>query len=134
MSNEDQSTIRRAPKAQPSFTGFRRYGRKAIEAQIIVQDSEGWEIPLDCVNISPTGMFIESPYLFDVGDEHVLIFRTPRDSRWVRVRARVVRVEEGQPDEEARPVRPEEQPAGMAYEFVTTDEDTWEHLCEFVAP
>lgn len=131
MSNDDESTIRRAPKAQPSFTGFRRYGRKLVEAEIIVQDSDGWEIPLDSVNISPTGMFVESKYLFNVGDEHVLIFRTEGDARWVRVRARVVRVQEGELDERVEPA--EDQPAGMAYEFVTADENTWEHLREFVA-
>ncbi len=131
MPNEDESTIRRAPKAQPSFTGFRRYGRKAVEAEIIVQDSDGWEIPLESVNISPTGMFVESQYLFDVGDEHVLIFRPSGESPWVRVRARVVRVQEGELDERVEPA--ENPPAGMAYEFVTADDQTWEHLREFVA-
>ncbi len=126
MSQDDKkSSIRRAPVAQPSFTGFRRYGRADVDAEIIVQDHDGWEIPLDCVNLSPTGMFVASQFLFDIGDEHTLIFRTPADAQWVRIQARVVRVEEGE-------VANEETPPGMAYEFTQTDEETWERLCEIV--
>lgn len=122
------STIRRSPKPQPTFNGFRRYGRADLEDEIFVQDKDGWELPLHGVNLSPTGMFVESQYLFDVGDEHVLIFRSPRESRWFRVHARVVRVDAG--DEEAI----DEQLPGMAYEFVNTDENTWEQLCSLVTP
>lgn len=131
MSKSEETSIRRAPSARPAFTGFRRYGRADVDAQIIVQDSDGWEVPLDCVNLSPTGMFVESQFLFDVGEEHVLIFRTPRDAHWVRVRARVVRVEEGEVEAKNEA---ETCPPGMAYEFTETDESTWQHLCELVTP
>ena len=124
-----ESTIRRSPRSQPTFNGFRRYGRAELGEQIIVQDDDGWELPLQAANLSPTGMFVESQFLFDVGDEHVLIFRSPMQERWFRVRARVVRVDEGD-DEEAL----DEPSPGMAYEFLNTDEDTWESLCSLVAP
>lgn len=124
----EESTIRRAPEARPTFNGFRRYGRADLGEQIIVQDDDGWELPLLAANLSPTGMFVESQFLFDVGDEHVLIFRSPMQERWYRVRARVVRVDEG--DEEGV----DETCAGMAYEFVNTDEETWNSLCTLVAP
>lgn len=124
-----ESTIRRSPRSQPTFNGFRRYGRAELGEQIIVQDDDGWELPLQAANLSPTGMFVESQLLFDVGDEHVLIFRSPMQERWFRVRARVVRVDEGD-DEEAL----DEPSPGMAYEFLNTDEDTWESLCSLVAP
>lgn len=132
MSQSDESQIRRAPVAQPTFNGFRRYGRAELGSEIIIQDIEGWEVPLDCVNVSPTGMFVESQYLFDIGDEHVLIFCSPQRDELFRVRARVVRVEEG--DSELRVEAPEDQTPGMAYEFVNTDERTWERLCSIVAP
>lgn len=125
--SDDSSTIRRSPKARPNFNGFRRYGRADLEAQIIVQDDDGWELPLQCVNLSPTGMFVESQYLFDIGQEHVLIFRSPDRDRLFRVRARVVRVDAGEEDEI------DELAAGMAYEFVNTDESTWEQLCALVS-
>jgi len=131
MSKSDETSIRRAPAARPVFTGFRRYGRADLDAQIIVQDREGWEVPLDCVNLSPTGMFVQSQFLFDVGEEHVLIFRTPRDAQWVRIRAKVVRVEQG--DDDGHDAQAESLP-GMAYEFTDTDESTWQHLCEVVTP
>ncbi len=122
------STIRRSPKPQPAFKGFRRYGRANLEDEIIVQDHEGWELPLQGVNLSPTGMFVESQYLFNVGDEHILIFRAPRAAQWFRVRARVVRVDVGEDD------ALDEQSPGMAYEFINTDETTWEQLCSVVEP
>lgn len=118
--------IRRAPAAQPKFNGFRRYGRAELDEQIIIQDDDGWEVPLQALNLSPTGMFVESRYLFEVGEEHVLIFRSPTDA-WFRVRARVVRVDEGA---EAF----DDDNTGMAYEFVDTDESTWAQLCSFVSP
>ena len=121
------STIRRSPEPRPTFKGFRRFGRADLGDEIIVQDHEGWEVPLQGVNLSPTGMFVESRYLFDVGDEHVLIFRSPSRARWFRVQARVVRVDAG--DEEV-----DESSTGMAYEFMSTDENTWEQLCSLVAP
>lgn len=128
---DNDSTIRRAPTPQPAFNGFRRYGRADLDAEIIAQDSDGWEVPLECVNLSPTGMFVESKYFFDLGDEHTLIFRSPMRDRMFRVRARVVRVEEGEVDPRFEPeedIRP-----GMAYEFVSPDEETWERLCEIVS-
>ena len=126
-----QSAIRRTPQARPSFAGFRRYGRRDVRCDVYVQDDEGWEIPLESVNVSPTGMFVESSLLFEAGESHTLIFRSPRDASWYRISARVVRVDEGEGDEPVQP--PEDRRPGMAYEFLGTDERTWNHLCALVA-
>lgn len=124
---KSESTIRRSPTARPNFAGFRRYVRQDVHCEVVVQDDEGWEIPFDSVNLSPTGMFVESEYLFEVGDQHVLIFRSPENDAWFRVEARVVRTEQGDPDVRVDP--PEEIKPGMAYEFVGTDDRTWAQLC-----
>lgn len=119
------SRIRRSPEAdQPaSFAGIRRYSRRTIDADVFVQDADGWEIPLEAADISPVGIFVESEYLFDLGDEHTLIFRAPDEQFVFRIPARVVRVAEGEEDE----------PAGMAYEFLGTEGEVWTKLCSIVA-
>lgn len=123
------SSVRRSPAPDPSFAGIRRYSRREIELEVVVQDDDGWEIALDAVDVSPVGMFVESDLLFDVGDEHTLIFRAPDDDFLFRVRGRVTRVSTGQgPDDGSRGSVP-----GMAYEFVDPDGDTWTKLCAVVA-
>ena len=119
--------IRRAPAARPTFSGFRRHGRTDHDDAIIVQDADGWEVPLQSANLSATGMFVASQLLFDVGEEHTLIFRSPLRERWFRVRARIVRVDA--PDDENQV---DDKVPGMAYEFVNTDEETWSQLCAVV--
>jgi hypothetical protein len=128
MSERAKSIIRRQPAPRQSFAGFRRYGRRDVRTNVMVQDSDGWEIPLESVNVSPTGIFIESPLLFELGSVHTLIFRTS-DGGIVRVAGRVVRVDRGFDE---RGVEVDERP-GMAYEFVETDDHTWNSLCAMVA-
>ena len=90
--------IRRSPQTKPSFAGLRRYNRRTLETHVVIQDADGWEIPLESVDVSPTGIFVRSDFLFDVGDEHTLIFEL-EDRGLFRLQARVARVEE--PDEDA---------------------------------
>jgi len=122
------SDIRRSPDRQPSFSGIRRYSRRNLDVDVFVQDADGWEIPLEAVDISPVGIFVESDLLFDVGDEHTLIFRSPDEEFLFRIPARVVRVADGEATEDD-----EQSPPGMAYEFLGTDADIWTKLCSLVA-
>lgn len=128
--NQD-SVIRRSPRNRPVFAGFRRYSRQQLRTDVVIQDDEGWEVPLESVNLSPTGMFIESQYLFDIGDRHVLIFQSPESSQWLRIEAKVVRVDLGEVDVRVDP--PEPCNPGMAYEFEATDDRTWSELCALLA-
>ena len=66
------------------------------------------------------GVFVSSNYLYEVGRVHELRLRG-QGGHEVRLRGRVVRVEgrRGQ--------------AGMAYQFLQTDRDTWSELTELVA-
>lgn len=124
-----QSPIRRTPDHRPSFAGIRRYSRREVDIEVHIQDGDGWEIALDAVDISPVGLFVESDFLFDVGDEHTLIFESPDEDYLFRIRGRVTRVATGEgPEDEAGHSTP-----GMAYEFVGTDADTWTKLCSLVA-
>lgn len=117
--------FRRTNEPRPSFAGIRRYNRRSIDVEVLVQDDNGWEMPLEGVNLSPVGMFVRSPFLFDVGDCHTLIFRSPEGKDLFRIRGRVVRV---QADEEGAEGMP-----GMGYEFVDPDRDTWTKLCALVS-
>lgn len=128
MSERARSVIRRRPAARQNFAGFRRYGRRDVRTNVVIQDADGWEIPLESVNVSPTGIFIESPLLFEVGELHTLIFSTA-DGGLVRIAGRVVRVDRGGDE---RGIEVDETP-GMAYEFVETDDTTWNRLCAMVA-
>ncbi len=128
----NQSTvIRRSPKNRPVFAGFRRYARQDLRTDVVIQDQEGWEVPLECVNLSPTGMFIESQYLFEIGDRHVLIFKSPETEEWLRIEAKVVRIDTGEADVRVEPA--ELAAPGMAYEFEATDDRTWSELCALLA-
>ena len=126
-----ESVIRRSPRTRPVFAGFRRYSRQDLRTEVVIQDNEGWEVPLESVNLSPTGMFIESQYLFEIGDRHVLIFQSPETAEWLRIEARVVRVDSGDSDVRVEP--PEPCNPGMAYEFEATDDRTWSELCALLA-
>lgn len=125
---QNESMIRRAPRALAHVNGFRRHNRVPVAVELIVQDASGWEIPLGTVDLSPTGMFVESPALFEVGDEHTLHFTDPAGSA-LRVRARVVRVSL---DVDERIEPPEPTKSGMGYEFVDVDDYAWDALCQFV--
>jgi hypothetical protein len=122
--------IRRSPKAKPMFGGFRRFNRHDLKTSVVVQDEEGWEIPLDSVNLSPTGMFVESDFLFEVGDRHILIFEAPDNGAWIRVEAKVIRVDSGEVDTRVSP--PEAMPSGMAYEFEAIEDASWSELCRIL--
>jgi hypothetical protein len=127
---QHDSDIRRAPQFQPTFAGMRRYNRCRMALDVVVQDKDGWEIPLEGVDISPTGIFVRSNFLFEVGEEHVLIFEVQGKGVF-RLHGRVARVEE--PDVEASCGQPGSMSPGMGYEFVETREDTWHELCAMVA-
>jgi len=123
------SPVRRSPDQGSSFSGIRRYSRRSVDLEVHIQDAEGWEVPLRAVDISPVGLFVESNFLFDVGDEHTLIFESPDEELMFRIRGRVTRVATGEgPDGESGDAVP-----GMAYEFVGTDAETWTRLCSLVA-
>jgi c-di-GMP-binding flagellar brake protein YcgR len=83
---------------------------------VVLQDAGGWEIPVESVDVSPTGMFVRSDFLFKPGAKHVLIFRAPDGQFLFRLRARVVRVAS------------DETPPGMAYEFLGVDAETERRL------
>lgn len=133
----ENSDIRRTPQAQPTFNGIRRYNRCEMTVDVVVQDKDGWEIPLESVDISPTGIFVRSNFLFEVGEEHTLIFEVQGKGLF-RIQGRVARVEE--PDAQAGYAElgglgamNAGVGAGMGYEFIETHEQTWQDLCAVVA-
>lgn len=130
MTEKHESIIRRSPQPASQFSGFRRHTRRALETHLILQDESGWEIPLDAVDLSATGMYVASPALFEVGSEHVLHFKD-EGGKTFRVKARVVRVSDETSDVRIQPNEPAL--PGMGYEFVDVDNQTWEALCESVS-
>lgn len=118
-----QGSIRRSPASGINFAGVRRFPRKRLSVEVLVQDADGWEIPVESIDFSPVGMFVHSDFLFEVGVVHNLIFQSPDGRELFSVRAQVVRVENevaGESDEEVVP--------GMAYEFVGIDADEKQRL------
>ncbi len=111
-----QGSIRRNPTCRLHFAGLRRFPRKDFVAEVLVQDHEGWEVPVESLDFSPSGMFLRSNFLFEVGEVHNLIFRCPEGEEIFSVRAQVVRVENQPPATEEGGV---EFIPGMAYEFLT---------------
>lgn len=123
MLDTPDSDIRRSPSRRPEFGGLRRYNRRALGSRVVVQDADGWEFPFEGVDVSPTGLFVRSKFLFDAGDEHTLIFDVDGQQAF-RLRAKVARVETG----DAPGGR-----SGMGYEFVDIDEEAWQKLCAALA-
>ncbi|MFB6262208.1 MAG: PilZ domain-containing protein, partial [Bradymonadaceae bacterium] len=121
------SRMRRRPEARSTFSGVRRHSRRSVDFEVYVQDSQGWEFPLEAADISPSGIFVRSDLLFEVGSEHVLVFRPPGTETTCRIPARVVRLEEG---ETARRV---DCSPGMAYEFLSVSDRTRDLLERAVA-
>lgn len=117
------STIRRKPIALKPENGIRRYDRTGFDHPIFVQDEQGWEIPLDAMDLSASGMFVKSSALFEVGEMHTLHFEHA-DGSPLRVDAKVVRV--------CSPSASLVDDAGMGYEFQDIDERTYDALCECV--
>ncbi len=120
-----QGSIRRRPKSSLTFAGLRRYPRKEFSVEVLAQDSEGWEIPLESFDFSPMGMFVRSTLLFEVGTIHHLIFRGPDGQELFSVHAQIVRVEkdDAQFSDNGDGVVP-----GMAYEFIDLAEEKRERL------
>ncbi len=106
------STIRRRPlatlTARPSLAGMRRHARKDAQLELLVLDERGWEIPFESANISQSGVFVASDYLFEAGLEHTLVLRDGRGALVLRTRAKIVRVQAARGLE----------PCGMAYAFI----------------
>jgi hypothetical protein len=106
------------------FAGMRRHDRKDARIEILVQDEHGWEIPFESVNISPTGVFVRSAYLFEIGQIHRLIMHAPRSREFISIRARVVRVEVSERGLDV---------PGMAYEFIHETDRTAGAISDLVA-
>ncbi len=117
------SAIRRKPVALKPENGIRRYDRSGFDQQIFVQDEEGWEVPLESMDLSASGMFVKSSALFEIGETHTLHF-VNSDGSPLRVDAKVVRV--------CAPSPSLIDDAGMGYEFQDIDERTYDALCECV--
>ncbi len=117
-----QSAIRRHPHLRPMFAGLRHYARKDAVIEVLVVDEDGDTIPFESVNVSESGVFLASSFLYEVGQVHRLILRSA-DGRSIEVRGRVVRVVAGRKGE----------PSGMGYEFLRTDRSTFDGLTNLVA-
>src|SRR6056297_3301054 len=129
--NGMQGRIRRKPSSRLSFAGLRRYPRKDFSAQVIVQDADGWEVPVDSLDFSPAGMFLRSDFLFEVGEVHNLIFRGPDGTDIFAVRVQVVRVET-QSSHTAQEMENDFVP-GMAYDFIDMAPQKQERLFELAS-
>ena len=120
MLKRKPATIRRHPQIRPMFAGLRHYDRKRARVEVSVRDESGAEIPFDSVNVSESGVFVASDYLYDLGQIHELALRSSDGRHQVVVRGRIVRVELGK--------RP-----GMAYKFLPSERDTFYELTAMVA-
>lgn len=121
-----QGSIRRNPASGINFAGVRRFPRTRLSVEVLVQDADGWEIPVESIDFSPVGMFVESEFLFEIGAVHNLIFQSPEGDELFSMRAQVVRVENevgADTEEDDREIVP-----GMAYEFVGMDSEAKERL------
>lgn len=112
-----QGSIRRRPTSKLTFAGLRQFPRKELCVDVLVQDADGWEVPLASFDFSPAGMFVRSQFLFEIGETHNLIFRSPDGEELFSVRAQVVRVEK---EEDCVP--------GMAYEFFEMNPEKYQRL------
>lgn len=122
MQSRKKSAIRRHPHIRPMFAGLRHYDRKDARFGVSIRDTHGLEVPFDGVNVSESGLFVTSMFLYEIGEVHDLVLRSGQGQELI-IKGKVVRVEGG---------RGCPQP-GMAYEFVQTDRDTFHGLSDFVA-
>jgi hypothetical protein len=111
----------------PAVAGIRRYNRVDVEVEVILQDQDGWEYPTEAVDLSPSGIFVASEFLFDEGTEHDIIFRDPSGDTLFRLAGRVVRVADGD-SSGAGPDGADSSPPGMAYEFHRASAETRRRL------
>ena len=121
-----QGSIRRQPTTRLTFAGLRRFPRRELALEVLIQDEEGWEVPVESLDFSPSGMFVESGFLFEVGTIHNLIFRCPQGDQIFSVRAEVVRVQGARQEEK-------DIAAGMAYEFLEMGTTKQRRLVELSA-
>jgi hypothetical protein len=99
----------RAPQQAP---GHRRARRRSWRHAVTLRDEQGWgPIRLDAVDISASGLFVESDLLFEPGQGFLLEFESPVTGALVRVWSRVSRV--GTPGA----------CNGMAFEFLDLPEE-----------
>ena len=126
MKRAMQGSIRRHPTTRLTFAGLRRFPRRELALDVLIQDEDGWEVPVESLDFSPSGMFVESGFLFEVGTVHNLIFRCPQGDQIFSVRAEVVRVE-GSGGDERNAV------SGMAYEFLEMGPTKQRRLVQFSA-
>ncbi len=92
--------------------GHRRARRRTWRRAVVLRDEQGWgPIRLDAVDISASGLFVESDLLFEPGQGFLLEFESPVTGALVRVWSRVSRV--GGPGDTN----------GMGFEFLDLPEE-----------
>jgi Tfp pilus assembly protein PilZ len=121
--SKQRTAIRRHPHIKPMFAGLRHYDRKDANFDVFIVGDSGALLPLEACNVSESGVFVQSMFLYEMGQEHDLLLRSSDSGYTVRVRGKVVRVEGGRGCKTP----------GMAYEFVATDRKTFDGLSQFVA-
>lgn len=114
------TSIRRHPQIRPMFAGLRHFDRKRAELDVVLRDESGMEIPFESVNVSESGVFVSSRYLYDVGQVHCLMLRTRDGSHCVELMGQIVRVQLGMA-------------SGMAYRFLPSERETFYSLAAMVA-
>ena len=114
------TSIRRHPQIRPMFAGLRHFDRKRAELDVVLRDESGLEIPFESVNVSESGVFVSSRYLYDVGQVHCLMLRTRDGAHCVELTGQVVRVQLGED-------------SGMAYRFLPSERETFYSLAAMVA-
>ncbi len=110
-----QGTIRRRPNATLGFAGLRAHRRRPLDVDVLIQDAQGWELPVESVDFSAGGIFVRTPYLLEEGTVQTLIFGGEEDTSPLAVRARVIRVERDQALLDSDP----DYSPGMAFEFLS---------------
>ncbi len=114
------TSIRRYPQVRPMFAGLRHYDRKKASLHVVLHDEGGTEIPFDSVDVSESGVFVASKYLYEVGQVHQLSLRTDDGRHNISLTGQVVRVELGNN-------------SGMAYKFLPSEREIFYSLAAMVA-
>ncbi len=122
-----QGKIRRRPNAHLGFAGLRAHRRRPMDAEVLIQDAQGWEMPVESVDFSAGGVFVRTPFLLEEGTVQTLIFGSPDGDDQLAVRAEVVRVED---DREALDSARDYTP-GMAFRFLSVVPRKQDRLREF---
>lgn len=108
---ETDLTVRPYHKS-PEPDGHRRARRRDWRNAVVLRDEQGWgPIRLEAADISASGVFVESDFLFEPGQGFLLEFEAPVTGALVRVWSRVSRVG-GAGDR-----------TGMAFEFLDLPEE-----------